>query len=150
VGNAPLPYASFHNSTDAATVLLSAGADLDIRNARGWMALYYAAEYCDPDVVAFFLKHGADFNVPDNGHRKPVWVAASRLSGSMGSTSLELLISAGAEITPTDAAGWNALLERDSWCGFLTGTLIAHGLDLDAVGMPVLCQKKNRNQVVLQ
>ena len=58
-GNTPLILASM-GGTSALSVLIDNGADINAQNSGGWTALMTAAAHNDPDVVALFLKLGAD------------------------------------------------------------------------------------------
>ena len=73
-GSTPLMYAVLY--ADAATVrlLLTSGADPNVRNDAGATALMWAAR--DPEKAALLVDRGADVNARSNGGRTPLLIAA--------------------------------------------------------------------------
>jgi ankyrin repeat protein len=94
-GFPPLHLAAFFGETDAATLLLDAGAEVDAR-ATGWMtgtALHSASAGRHGDIVDLLLARGADPNAAQAGGFVPVHAAA--LNGDERST--RALLAAGAD-----------------------------------------------------
>ncbi len=56
----PLITAAALGKTEAAKILIDAGADLDYQNKDGSTALHTAAFFCNQDIVELLLKKGAD------------------------------------------------------------------------------------------
>lgn len=106
----PLYLAAVHGHLDIIQALVSAGADVDIKNAEGWTPLHYAAHYAAPGMVQTLLNAGADPNVqgPDDStalhwamrHRNPQDAAAI----------LEALLDDGADPTVKDNKGRTPLM----------------------------------------
>jgi ankyrin repeat protein len=59
-GNTPLMLAATFGNRDAASLLIQAGADLEIRNKSGGTALHQACFFAQPDIVELLLEAGAD------------------------------------------------------------------------------------------
>lgn len=59
-GSSPLISACLFGKTEAAKLLIDAGADLNFRNNDGSTPLHTAAFFCRPELVALLLKKGAD------------------------------------------------------------------------------------------
>lgn len=63
VGSTPLITASLFGNTEAAIILIDAGADINYQNNDGSTALHTAAFFCNTDIVMYLLDHGADINI---------------------------------------------------------------------------------------
>lgn len=59
-GNTPLILAATFGNRDVASLLIQAGADLEIRNKSGGTALHQACFFAQPEVVELLLDAGAD------------------------------------------------------------------------------------------
>jgi ankyrin repeat protein len=59
-GNTPLMLAATFGHRDAASLLIQAGANLEIRNKSGGTALHQACFFAQPDIVELLLDAGAD------------------------------------------------------------------------------------------
>ena len=59
-GSTPLITAAVFGKTEAADLLIKAGADLNIQNNDGSTALHSAAFFCRPDIVNLLLDAKAD------------------------------------------------------------------------------------------
>ena len=62
-GSSPLISAAVFGKTDAAKLLIEAGADLDFQNNDGSTALHSAAFFCRPEIVKMLLEKGADKSI---------------------------------------------------------------------------------------
>lgn len=80
----PLHSALAHRETAAvlkmARILLSAGAEVNARQAGGWTPLHQAATHRLADLVRLLLAHGADVNAKADNGKTPIDMAAQ--SGS--------------------------------------------------------------------
>lgn len=59
-GSSPLISAAVFGKTEAARILLDAGADINFQNNDGSTALHTAAFFCRPDIVQLLLDNKAD------------------------------------------------------------------------------------------
>jgi uncharacterized protein len=59
-GSSPLISAAVFGKTEAAKILLDAGADINFQNNDGSTALHTAAFFCRPEIVKMLLEKGAD------------------------------------------------------------------------------------------
>ena len=59
-GSSPLISAAVFGKTEAASILMEAGADLNFQNNDGSTALHTAAFFCRPEIVRMLLDKGAD------------------------------------------------------------------------------------------
>jgi uncharacterized protein len=59
-GSSPLISATVFGKTEAAQLLIEAGADIDFQNNDGSTALISAAYFCRPEIVKMLLDKGAD------------------------------------------------------------------------------------------
>ena len=67
----PLITAAALGKTDAARVLIDAGADLDYQNNDGSTALHTAAFFCYKEIVEALLEKGADKTLKNKAGRTP-------------------------------------------------------------------------------
>lgn len=65
-GSSPLITAIVFGQKEAASLLINAGADLNIKNNDGSTALHCAAFFCHPDMVKSLLEKGADASIKNN------------------------------------------------------------------------------------
>lgn len=55
------------NTPDVVETMIERGADIHLKDPKGWTALFYAAAWNkDPGVINVFIKKGADINQKDN------------------------------------------------------------------------------------
>ncbi|KLU88417.1 hypothetical protein MAPG_07402 [Magnaporthiopsis poae ATCC 64411] len=89
--------------------LLDDGADINIPDVNGRVALMYAARNSCEDLVRFLLTHGANAK-----HVSDSWVTVLHaLAGSgrrVTEAVVDLLVEYGAEVDPMDSAGWTPLM----------------------------------------
>lgn len=71
----PLITAAAIGKTEAAKILIDAGADLDYQNNDGSTALYTAAFFCRVEIVKALLEKGADKNLKSNTGKTALEVA---------------------------------------------------------------------------
>ena len=105
-GYAPLGLAALFGRTEAARLLLDAGADVDApsRGAAPVRPLHSAVSGLHRDLAALLLEAGADSSAPQPGGLTPLMLAALR-----GATELaELLLAHGAQAGATDEEGRTA------------------------------------------
>ncbi len=62
-GSSPLISAAVFGKTEAAAILIDAGADINFQNNDGSTALHSAAFFCRPEIVQALLKAGADKSI---------------------------------------------------------------------------------------
>lgn len=99
------------NSLEIVSFLLSRGADVNVRDNKGWAPLFHASAQYQLDLVKLLLSKGADVNVRDNN-------GASALKTVCWFPQLDdkkmeivrLLIHAGADIDAKDNFGGTALM----------------------------------------
>lgn len=65
-GSSPLISAAVFGKTDAARILIDAGADINFQNNDGSTALHTAAFFCRPEIVRMLLEKGADKTIRNN------------------------------------------------------------------------------------
>lgn len=65
-GSSPLITAALFGKTDAALVLIEAGADVNLRNNEGSTPLHTAAFFCRTLIVEALLENGADVSIRNN------------------------------------------------------------------------------------
>lgn len=106
-GFTALHFAAFFGRTDAARLLVSHAADVDVRGT-GWMTgtpLHSAASGSHAEVVGVLLEAGADPNVRQSGGWTPLHAAAR--AGDV--TSVTLLLASGADPEVTNDEGTSVL-----------------------------------------
>jgi ankyrin repeat protein len=78
-GNTPLMLAATFGNRDAASLLIQAGADLEIRNKSGGTALHQACFFAQPQIVELLLDAGADPTKLNNYGATPLELAPEHL-----------------------------------------------------------------------
>jgi len=76
-GSSPLISASVFGKTDAARILLDAGADLNFQNKDGSTALHTSAFFCRPEIVKMLLSKGANKAIKNNYSSTPYETVAA-------------------------------------------------------------------------
>ncbi|MDJ1482516.1 ankyrin repeat domain-containing protein [Cytophagaceae bacterium YF14B1] len=65
-GSSPLITAALFGKTEAAKMLIDAGADLNFKNKDGSTPLHTAAFFCRPEIVKMLLDKGVDKTIRNN------------------------------------------------------------------------------------
>ncbi|HVW13994.1 MAG TPA: ankyrin repeat domain-containing protein [Mucilaginibacter sp.] len=78
-------HAVLANSKEIVQVLLAFGANLNIRDNKGWYPLHYAAQNNFVEIADLLICNGADIEAKDNYGNTPLWRAtfASQGQGEM-------------------------------------------------------------------
>ena len=101
-----LKLAAMNNSADVVNALLSAGAEINVKDSKNKTELMYAADYNqDVEVIKALLKAGADVNAKDTYNRTALMFAAKSNTAEVINT----LIEAGADDV-ADSNGKTALI----------------------------------------
>ncbi len=103
-GSTALVYSLARKYYDVAEILISAGADINIRTETGHCAIHYAKNI---DILKSLLALGADVNSRDFNDVTPLMMFSC--SGIEG--CIKELIKAGADINAFDRDGWTALMD---------------------------------------
>lgn len=101
----PLHRAAERGHTEAARVLLAAGADLNATDKIGGTPLRYAADGGHAEVVGLLLASGAQVNVSDGYGETPLHIAARRGYKDI----VSLLVANGAQVNLRDRSGTTPL-----------------------------------------
>jgi ankyrin len=128
-----LHQASFCNQPVAAvTLLLRAGAKVNVREGCGWTPLHFAARG-DGRKTAVLVACGADVNARDTSGSTPLHWAARSLA------SARLLLAHGADVNVKDCHGTLPLhLTTGSRRGRVAALMVAYGARIDARGAVLL------------
>lgn len=70
-GSSPLISAAVFGKTEAARLLIEAGADINFQNNDGSTALHTAAFFCRPEIVKMLLEKGADKTIRSKFNATP-------------------------------------------------------------------------------
>ena len=103
-GSTPLMYAAAIGSIDAMNMLVSAGAEVNEKNALDATALHWCAG--DLAKVRLLVSKGADVNARSKPGRTPLIIAAAHDGAS---EIVRVLLNKGADISARDSAMVNAL-----------------------------------------
>jgi ankyrin repeat protein len=88
-------------------LLISKGADIDIKNGNGETPLYKASAAGRHDVVTLLVANGADINAKTTTSRTPLYVASS----NGYKETVEFLIAKGADVNTPDYWGGTAVMQ---------------------------------------
>jgi len=100
----PLITAAFLGNTEAAKILINAGADLDYQNADGSTALHTAAAFGKTEAAKILIEAGADLNYKNNAGSTALHTAAFFCREEI----VEALLAKGADKTLKNKAGQTA------------------------------------------
>lgn len=104
-GETALTIASTNGCTETVTILMSRGADIDVRNRKEMSALLLSVKEGHWAIVDRLLQNHADLEQTDVNGKTALMVAAEE--GHVG--IIELLLNRGASITKVDREGLTAL-----------------------------------------
>lgn len=125
-GTIPMHVAAILQSTDPIKTLLSAGADVDVKNDLGTTALHLASSVGTTEMVLTLLLSGADIHLRERNGSTVLHRAASACSVE---TAI-VLMEAGASPNSRDARGFTPLLKLNYLKDRHTAlALIAYGAD---------------------
>lgn len=82
-------------------LLLTKGADLNRKDARGCSPLYYAVKAMNPEITKILIDAGADVNARDNDSTTPLLLAIDACSATLdgeGAEIVGMLLDAGANL----------------------------------------------------
>ncbi|MEV6106422.1 ankyrin repeat domain-containing protein [Streptomyces sp. NPDC051940] len=128
----PLCAAACWGHTEAVAELITAGADVNLREWDGNTALLWAAENGHTSTLRLLLGHGADTSVADEAGRTPLHRAAAR--GSL--QVVEALVQAGADTTARDDEGLTAREAARPWVGVDLRREVRHRARILAEALP--------------
>ncbi len=97
--------ATYDGDSKTAIALLDAGANANAVDAEGYSALIYAAAYGYQDIMKVLIAKKANVNFVAND-ANPMFAAVK----NDNTTSIQMLITAGADINCKDAAGYTPLM----------------------------------------
>lgn len=103
-GNTALSWAANFSSAHVLSTLISAGAGLDIANAKGQSPLFRACSMNKLLHVQLLVEAGADIDSPDNEGRRPLFLAAETKS-----SLLSALLEKGADVSARSLDGRTSL-----------------------------------------
>ena len=89
---------------------LAAGAEVNVKAARGWTPLHNAVDSDDKEIVELLINNGADVNATHNGGGTPLHWAARKGHQEI----VELLITNGANMNAQDEDGGTPLFYASS------------------------------------
>ncbi|CAN0422538.1 unnamed protein product [Ectocarpus fasciculatus] len=128
-GATPLMDACWSGHLSVVNTLLAAGADVTIRNNRGFSALGIAAYKGYIDVIGALLRHGADVNACDDEGISSLHLAAKHDQAG----AIDALIQAGANIESSDGDLWTPLFSATRECSLKAmHTLLRYGASVTA------------------
>ena len=111
-GSTALITASRNGNMDLVRYLLEElHADINHRDRFGWSPLYCAVLDNHPDLVRYYLKHGADVNIRDRDKKTTLMLCFESifLAAEEALTLAEILIQGGADLEAQDKNGSTAL-----------------------------------------
>jgi ankyrin repeat protein len=79
-GSTPLIVAALFGRTEAATLLIQKGANINARKNDGATALHVAAFFCQPDTVQLLLDKGAGVSAKNNSDATPLDLVSGELT----------------------------------------------------------------------
>ena len=127
----PLISAAFLGKTEAATLLIDAGADLNYQNVDGSTALHTAAAFGKPEVAKILIDAGADLNLQNNQGSTALHTAAFFCRVEI----VEALLEKGADKTLKNKSGKTAYEIATLPFEDLTGVYDAIGAGLRPLGL---------------
>jgi len=105
----PMQWAINYGEIDSLRLLISAGANVNAQDEKGYTALIFATLYNNPEAIKILIKAGANPNTPDHEGQSPIMKLAVAQPPEHVA-SLKLLLRKGAQVNATDNAGNTALI----------------------------------------
>lgn len=100
-----LHQAVVNGDIDQVNLLISKGADVNLRNRMNWTPLHTAIQNRRQALIELLIAKGADINAKDNRGQTPLHVAVN----TSQKDAVELLIAKGADVNVMGSRGDNAL-----------------------------------------
>eukprot|EP01060_Flectonema_neradi_P036341 TRINITY_DN6965_c0_g1_i1.p1 TRINITY_DN6965_c0_g1~~TRINITY_DN6965_c0_g1_i1.p1 ORF type:complete len:271 (+),score=57.57 TRINITY_DN6965_c0_g1_i1:78-890(+) len=126
----PLMAACGVGNIEAASHLISGGADLHCRDNEGCVALMYAACEDRVECLNLLIENGADVHKKD----KDGWTALMHCAKMEGTDCLKSLLSEGSDDRARDNSGWTPLIHAAAeGSSDAVRMLLEHGSDVNAV-----------------
>ena len=131
-GETPLHRAAQRSDASFVSILIAAGADVNVKSNSGNTPLHYAAQRSHASVVSILIAAGADVDAKNNSGNTPLHYAAQRSHASV----VSILIAAGADVDAKNNSGntplrYAARYVHASVASILTSILIAAGADVN-------------------
>lgn len=139
LGWTPLMSAILNESAqEIVTLLVEAGANINLTDWEGMNALMLAADFKDVTLVQYLLDHGAkeDVNVTEYKYGFSPLIWAAKNNETYGPEVIQALIKNGADVQLKDKNGFTAIF----WAAMANSnerviqTLIQNGADLNQIG----------------
>ncbi|EAY18970.1 hypothetical protein TVAG_147150 [Trichomonas vaginalis G3] len=161
-GYSALHFAVGYNTTEILQLLISHGANINVKNEYGDSPLHFAVKSNSKKKVEFLILHGADVNATNQEGQTPLHCAVCVINSFVYikvkfknnfKTIIELLIFHGADVNAKDEDGMTALhyTVLNNYAE-ITRLLVSNGADINAknrIGKPPLqlAVIKNRQEI---
>lgn len=96
---------------DIAKTLITVGADVGVKTAKGMRPLHLAAEGGHAKVIELLISKGADFNARNSKGQTPLHLTIRSENIEAAKESIDLLLSKGADLDAKDSSGSTVLDE---------------------------------------
>ena len=127
----PLITAAYIGNSDAATLLIDGGADMNYQNADGSTALHTAAVFNRVDVAKALIHAGVDLNIQNNDGSTPLHAAAFLCREEI----VIMLLEGGADKNLKNKMGKTALENVELPFDYMKGAYDAIGAGLRPLGL---------------
>ena len=148
----PLMIACHKRITYAINILLNAGADPNISDAKGNTCIQNAVgKGCSKDALETIVNHRADVNAVNKKHATALMIACA----SSNKDAINVLLDAGADPNITDGMGNTCIqIAVGNGCSKdVLETIVNHGVDVNATNkknvtaLMIACEKGNANAI---